>query len=277
MKLLSHAINLIFPAACTNCDRTVSADAVTSYFCKYCWQGIEWFNCPCCPRCGLPYLSPYTDTGNKSVSGQSAAGHLCGNCSEKPPSFDVAVSAGRYAGALAKAIKLFKYKKKVQLGKRLTELALQSSLIERTLQNAHNPIAAKTVWGYPAHRADTAVSAQTVIIPVPLHVKRLRKREFNQSAIIGSVIGKTYGIPVAANTLMRHRHTRPQVELDGRDRKENVAGAFSVENLKIIEGKEIILIDDVYTSGSTINECSKVLKKNGAEKVSVITIARMVD
>ena len=277
MKVLSHAINLIFPAACTNCDRTVSTDADTSYFCKYCWQGIEWFNCPCCPRCGLPYLSPYTDIGNNSGSGQPADGHLCGNCIERPPSFDSAVSAGRYAGALAKAIKLFKYKKKVYLGKRLTELALQSSLIERTLQNAHNPAAADTVWGCPAHRADTAVSAQTVIIPVPLHVKRLRKREFNQSAIISSVIGKKYGIPVAANTLMRHRHTKPQVELDGRDRKENVAGAFSVDNQKLIEGKEIILIDDVYTSGSTINECSKVLKKNGAVKVYVITIARMVD
>lgn len=277
MKLLSLAINLIFPAACTNCDRTVSADAVTSYFCKYCWQGIEWFNCPCCPRCGLPYISPYADTSNKSGSGQSAAGHLCGNCIEKPPSFDAAVSAGRYAGALAKAIKLFKYKKKVHLGKRLTEHALQSSLIERTLQDTHITAVPDTVWGCPAYRADTAVSSQTVIIPVPLHVKRLRKREFNQSAIIGSVIGKKYGIPVAANTLMRHRHTRPQVELDGRDRKENVAGAFSVDDRQIIEGKDIILIDDVYTSGSTINECSRVLKKNGAEKVKVITLARMVD
>ena len=76
---------------------------------------------------------------------------------------------------------------------------------------------------------------------------------------------------------MRHRHTRPQVELDGRDRKENIAGAFSVDDRQIIEGKDIILIDDVYTSGSTINECSRVLKKNGAEKVNVITLARMVD
>ena len=68
----------------------------------------------------------------------------------------------------------------------------------------------------------------------------------------------------------------PQVELGGKDRKENVVGAFSVYNRKIIEGKEIILVDDVYTSGSTVNECARTLKKNGAEKVHVVTIARMV-
>jgi len=276
VKLLSHAINLIFPAMCHNCDSNISAEALTSYFCKECWQGIEWFNCPCCPKCGLPYVSPCTNTGSESNSGQYAAGHLCGNCREKPPPFDMAISAGRYAGALAEAIKLFKYKKKIQLGKRLTEQALKSSLVDRTLQDFQGQGGPDTVWGYPACRAGTAISAQTVIIPVPLYVKRLREREFNQSAIIGSVIGKIFGLPVAANALVRHRHTRPQVELDGKERKENVIGAFSVEDRTVIEGKEIILVDDVYTSGSTINECAKVLKKNGADKVYVVTIARMV-
>ncbi len=277
MKLLSHAINLIFPAECNICDRTVSSDAVTPYFCRDCWQDIEWFNCLCCPRCGLPYVTPCTDRGSKSYAGQYVAGHLCGHCREEPPHFDEAVSAGRYAGALAEAVKLFKYKKKIQLGKRLTEQALKSPLFENTLQALHKPESHNSIWGCPAYRSDTASYAQTVIVPVPLHAKRLREREFNQSAIIGSVIGKRYGIPVAANTLMRHRNTRPQVELDGRDRKENVTGAFSVEDRSLIEGREIILVDDVYTSGSTVNECTRVLKKNGAEKVYIVTIARMVE
>ena len=69
----------------------------------------------------------------------------------------------------------------------------------------------------------------------------------------------------------------PQVELGGMDRRENVFGAFSIEDSSLIEGKDIILVDDVYTSGSTVNECAKVMKKNGAEKVYVVTIARMVD
>lgn len=276
MTLLSHAINVIFPAKCRNCNSAVSFNADTPYFCKDCWQGIEWFNCPCCPQCGLPY-TPHPESDNKSYPGQSAAGHLCGNCRDKPPSFDRAVSAGRYAGALAEAIKLFKYKKKIQLGKRLTEQALKFSLVGYSLQHFDNNETPDTFWGLPACRANTYLLSQTVIIPVPLHVKRLREREFNQSAIIGSVIGKKYGIPVAANTLIRHRNTRPQVELDGKDRKENVLGAFSVEDRTAIEGKEIILVDDVYTSGSTINECSRVLKKNGADKIYVVTIARMVE
>ena len=152
-------------------------------------------------------------------------------------------------------------KKKIHLGKMLTEQALKSPLVKDTLLNFHNP--------------EYLHTTHTLLIPVPLHVKRLREREFNQSAIIASVIGRRFGIPVVANALIRHRHTRPQVELDGKERKENVVGAFSVEDRRIIEGKEIILVDDVYTSGSTVNECARVLKKNGAEKVYVMTIGRM--
>lgn len=274
MNLLSHAINLMFPSACNNCNSNVPADAYTPYFCSSCWEGIEWFNCQCCRQCGLPY-SPHPDSDYKPYSGQPAYGHLCGSCREKPPPFDMAVSAGRYSGTLAEAIKLFKYNKKIQLGRRLIEQALKSSSVESTLQNLHNPDTPEIVWGCPAFRADTAVSAQTLIIPVPLHTKRLREREFNQSAIIGSVLGKKYGLPMAASALVRHRYTKPQVELDASERKENVTGAFSVEDRTMIEGKKVILVDDVYTSGSTLNECTRVLKKNGADKVYVVTIARM--
>ncbi|MCC7201464.1 MAG: ComF family protein [Nitrospirae bacterium] len=274
MKMLSNLLNTIYPATCKNCKNIVSADAATAYFCKACWQDIGWFNGPCCPKCGLPYTSPYPDTDNKLYCGQSTANYPCGNCREKPPPFDMAVSAGRYSGALAEAVKLFKYKKKIHLGKRLTEEALKSSSIDGILRSFQAAYPPHTVWGCPAIRLDS-LSAQTMIVPVPLHLKRLREREFNQSAIIGSVIGKRYGIPVAANTLMRHRNTRPQVELDAKERKENVTGAFCVEDRTLIEGRKIILVDDVYTSGSTLNECTRVLKRNGADKVYVITIARM--
>ncbi len=189
----------------------------------------------------------------------------------------MAVSAGPYTGALSEAIKLFKYKKKVSLGKTLTEWALKSPLVEKTIFSFHAPEDFNTLWGCPVNRADKAMSSKTLLVPVPLHVKRLREREFNQSAIIASIISRRSGIPLLANVLIRHRHTMPQVELGGMDRRENVAGAFSIENSTLIEGKEIILVDDVYTSGSTINECSRVLKKNGADKVTVVTIARMVD
>ena len=114
------------------------------------------------------------------------------------------------------------------------------------------------------------------IIPVPLHPSRLREREFNQSAILALVIGERLGIPVLTNILLRERHTMPQVELDMKERKKNVAGAFTVQNGEMVIDKDIILVDDVYTTGSTVNECAKALKENGAGMVSVVTIARMV-
>lgn len=257
MSLLSHVLNLIFPAICKNCDSIVSADAATSYFCKNCWTDIEWFDCPCCPQCGLPYASGYIQPRSE----QSPVSHLCGNCREKPPCFDKVVSAGPYNGVLSEAIRLFKYKKKVHFGKILTEWALKSPLVANAFT--------KRVF------SDESI-LPLYLIPVPLHYKRLRVREFNQSAIMASVISNKFGIPVLTNILMRHHHTKPQVELGGMDRRENVAGAFSIEDSSLIEGKEIILVDDVYTSGSTVNECAKVMKKNGAEKVYVVTIARMV-
>lgn len=113
-------------------------------------------------------------------------------------------------------------------------------------------------------------------IPVPLHPQRLREREFNQSAIIASVISSRFDIAMLTNVLLRQRYTKPQVELGFRERKENVEGAFILQNKEAVMGRNIILVDDVFTTGSTVNECAKVLKKNGAEKVYVITIARMV-
>lgn len=113
-------------------------------------------------------------------------------------------------------------------------------------------------------------------MPVPLHPSRLREREFNQSAILALVIGERLGIPVLTDILLRERHTRPQVGLDMKERKKNVVGAFTVQNGEMIIDKDIILVDDVYTTGSTVNECAKALKKNGAGVVSVVTLARMV-
>ena len=113
-------------------------------------------------------------------------------------------------------------------------------------------------------------------MPVPLHPSRLREREFNQSAILASVIGERLGIPVLLNTLIRHVHTRPQVELGMKERKKNVVGAFSVQDDAMILGKDIVLVDDVYTTGATVGECARVLKRHGVGRVSVLTIARMV-
>ena len=116
----------------------------------------------------------------------------------------------------------------------------------------------------------------SLIIPVPLHIKRLRQRGFNQSLILAQSLAKKWQIPVNFSLLKRHKFTLTQTGLNKDERKQNIKGAFEVNNKKIISGKNIILVDDVYTTGATINECAKTLIKAGAQKVTVLTLARVL-
>ena len=112
-----------------------------------------------------------------------------------------------------------------------------------------------------------------VVIPVPLHEKRLRKREFNQSALIAKYLAASQGITVMLDCLVKIRDTMPQVGLSSRERRKNIKGAFAINNRPLISGKDIVLVDDVVTTGATVRECSKVLKKAGARNIYVITLA----
>jgi ComF family protein len=113
------------------------------------------------------------------------------------------------------------------------------------------------------------------LIPVPLHPKRLRERGFNQALLLSRALE---GIPVEktrARLLKRVRHTHPQVRLDPEERRQNVRGAFKVEDRGMVLGKNLLIVDDVFTTGATVNECARVLKEAGAERVSVYTLARV--
>jgi len=116
--------------------------------------------------------------------------------------------------------------------------------------------------------------AACLIIPIPLHKKRRRFRGFNQAQIIGEELAKIFSLPIIIDNLQRIKYTQPQVELAAKERKNNIIGAFSLNNPLEISGKSVILIDDVYTTGSTMNEAGKVLKKAGAKEVIGFVIAR---
>src|SRR3990167_568666 len=229
MVILKKFTNMVFPVTCKQCGNPISADAQTAYFCKNCWDGINWFEGPCCTCCGLPY--PAIDSSVQSKIG--ADGHLCGTCSKTPPAFDKAISAGPYEGTLAEAIKLFKYKKRIHIGRALTNQVMTSPIVGSVILTDSGDD------DFISIPANSCGRKPCYIIPVPLH-------------------------------------TKPQVELGMKERRDNVAGVFTVQNREMIKGKDLILIDDVYTTGSTVNECAKVLKKNGARMVYVVTIARMV-
>jgi ComF family protein len=112
-----------------------------------------------------------------------------------------------------------------------------------------------------------------LIIPVPIHAKRYAQRGYNQSEIIGKVVAHNFHKRCETKVLIKTKNTVMQSTLKNEDRVKNILGAFSVRHTKRIESKNILLIDDVYTTGATVNECARVLKKFGAEKVIVLTVA----
>ena len=127
-------------------------------------------------------------------------------------------------------------------------------------------------FAYPAFD----IRGYSLIMAVPLHPKRLRERGFNQSVILAREISKRFCIPLDFMTLVRHAYTEAQISLGKKEREANVHGVFSVTDSAKVKGQKIILVDDVYTSGSTVKECARVLVKNKADRVAVLTLARAV-
>jgi ComF family protein len=169
-----------------------------------------------------------------------------------PVPFTSARAAFVFDGTVRELIHRLKYGKKVHISRPLA------------LQAAHN--LAPFIMD----------SGAELIIPVPLHRKRLRQRGFNQAVLIAGVFAKAWHLPLSRNNLCRIRWTEPQIHLSFNDRAHNVRGAFAVNNPSQIKGRRLVLVDDVYTTGSTVAECAKVLKKAGAGEVYVATIARAV-
>jgi ComF family protein len=165
-------------------------------------------------------------------------------------------SAFNYVGLIEKAIKKLKYHFVSDLAKDLTELFL-------------------TFIG--EHKAFTQFCQQMPILaPIPLHQKRLNWRGFNQSELLGQRIAQNLGLPFVPDLLVRTKETLPQADLDKEARLKNVAGAFEFNRASrfAIHDSRVIIFDDVWTSGATLREAAKVLKRAGAEKVCGLTLAR---
>jgi len=231
-------IDFIFPPTCSVCGEPFNAEK-EAVICSHCISQIRYIESPMCSKCGKPF---YTEV---------LTDHYCGECLTKKRYFNRARAMGYYDGVLRNAIRIFKYKLKNNLAFPLTRLMVDrmQSFFEGT--------------------------SYDLIIPVPLHSKRLRERGFNQALSLAGLLSKQYEIPLDRYSLTRGKRTKPQVGLSERDRKDNVRGAFLLSERSKIVDKNILLLDDVYTSGNTVDECSKVLIKAGAHKVDVLTLARV--
>jgi len=185
-----------------------------------------------------------------SKCGRPSALSICISCKRKRYYFQAARAAGFYEGALRECIHLFKYNKKLYLANPLGEL------LTELMRNNSN-----------LRKAD-------LLVPVPLDERRYREREFNQAHLLAQVVSRRFEISISSPNLRRTRTTLPQTQLNRKQREENVRGLFQVGKAKEFQGKSIIIIDDVFTTGSTVNECAKVLSKAGARQTNVLTVAR---
>ena len=238
MHLLRRFLDLVLPSSCAYCSSLIG-DSSVPFFCSACWSDFSVLPGPFCPSCGRPFGSPEALVHSPT--------HECHACRMQPPRFDQALSVGYFEGSLREAIHQFKYRPSRALGK---------------------PLGA---WMCGNLRILTAID---IIMPVPLHSSRLRHRGFNQALLLADPLSVTSNISLCYDNLWRVRQTRPQVELSGEDRIKNVAGAFALRRPLEITGKTVLLVDDVFTTGATLNECADVLKNAGAVSVTALTLAR---
>jgi len=230
------AVDFILPPLCLMCDEPVGGMAT---LCPECWKQIQFIAPPFCACCGASFEIPVSE------------GTLCGACLNEAPHFESARAAMLYDDASRKLILGFKHNDRTYAAKALA------------------------VW---MHRAGSEfLESIDALVPVPLHRWRLFHRRYNQSALLAQHIGEMAHKPVLPDALKRVRDTPPQGHLKRKERQENVKGAFAINSRHIdnVKDKTLVLIDDVMTTGATVNECSRVLLKAGAKQVYVLTLSRV--
>jgi ComF family protein len=235
-RIQSLFLNLVLPPRCPMTGELVGAHGTIDP--SY-WSTLTFAHSPLCTSCGLTF--PH----------EVETDMVCGACLQTPPPYHSARSILRYDDASAAMILKFKHTD----GTTLTPVFRQWMMRHRDhFENAD------------------------LIIPVPLHRWRLLKRRYNQAALLGAALSSITQIPHAAHLLRRTRHTPSQGRKSKAERQDNIKAAFAVPEKYhlILKDKRIILIDDVYTSGATIHECTRVLLKHGASDVQVLTLAKVM-
>jgi ComF family protein len=216
--------------------------------CQECLDAMLPISGGLCAVCGERIFSPY-------VVSSPDVEPRCGLCSRVKPLFERAVAYGSYEDGLRELIHLLKYG-----GVRPSANVLGRMLAEAIASLGADP------------------PSDTIIIPVPLHSTKLRQRGFNQAELIARAAIKIRGVEsrlhLRGNVFERKRDTPSQIGLTGHQRRANLRGAFAVTKPEEIKGREVIVVDDVYTTGATVSECARVLLRAGATKIWVATVAR---
>ena len=234
--LFDKLINFIFPATCPICKDNVLSN---NDLCPDCWNKINWISSPKCYKCGYPF--PANLDREKFM--------LCPDCIKNKSNLDMIRSSCEYDSFSREIILAFKYSNTFRYNK------LISGSMIRNLKDIDDKI--------------------DLIVPMPLSYLRLIKRGYNQATLIAKPIAKHLGVKIDINSIKR-KYKESTKGKNFKERKENVKNVFKVVNKNKIEGKSILIVDDVMTSKSSLEELAKTLKKAGANKIFAVTFARTV-
>jgi ComF family protein len=234
------ALDALLPPRCVACEAMV---AVQGQFCGACFATISFITAPLCVRCGVPFAS----------ADQAGADELCPGCQEHPPLFRQARGALRYSDMARRLILPFKHADRTEMG----------AILAPMMQRAGAALLA---------RAD-------VLVPVPLHRRRLAQRKYNQASILAAALGRLAQRPALLDGLIRTRATASLDDKTAEERAREVADSFAVRRSRQgrVAGRTVLLIDDVMTSGATASACAAALLADGAAAVDVLVAARVPD
>jgi len=234
-ELLEAAVSLLYPPVCTICGTSIRAG---EYLCDQCEAKAVRISAPFCEKCSEPF------------DGSIKSAFTCANCAHRTIYFEAAVAAYRGRGIVRQIVHEFKYGRQIHL----------RHLVARWL---HAALDDERLCGHRFH----------VIVPVPLHPARERERGFNQAGLLVELLSAQTTVPPKP-LLERTRYTTTQTALDRSERMENLHNAFRLRKNANVRGLRVLLVDDVLTTGSTLNECARVLKRAGAFSVHAATAAR---
>jgi ComF family protein len=241
-RVITHpfriALDIALPPLCPACRELIGESAG---LCAACWARLSPIERPFCERLGIPFTY---DPGPGILSMQAIA---------DPPAYARARAAVRYDEVARTLVHAFKYGDRLDL--------------------------APTLGRWMARAGNELLAEADAVVPVPLHWRRLWARRFNQSAELAKVISRISGVPAVFDALTRIKPTAQQVGLSKAERAVNVQGAFKVapSGKALVTGRRIVLVDDVLTSGATVDACTRILLRAGARNVDVVTFARVVD
>ncbi len=233
-SLFGAFVDLLFPPICLCCDRQLD-NSRPPLFCPLCLDEVACVTSPCCFCCGTPF--------------PGGSDHFCGFCLQDHYHFDRARSVFYYKQPLSSLILSLKFDGQMVALPSLVSLVSSSRIIEE-------------------------FTPPDLLLPVPLYITRLRQRGFNQALLLARNCFPQWKNRVEPNLLQRSRATISQSLLTGVERRKNLKKAFVVAHPEKISGKRVLLVDDVFTTGTTVDECARVLRLAGAARIEVFTLAR---